>query len=101
MAFREVAPPLLVTFAPKATRRPFEFNIEKAPCGRVSSQVADKALVRCSDYRGIQLVRRLQGLGEGSKMKQRAEVAAYFGRFDEAEAIYRDMDRKVTRFLRR
>ena len=45
--------------------------------------------------------RRLQGLGEGSKMKQRAEVAAYFGRFHEAEAIYRDMDRKVTRFLRR
>ena len=24
-------------------------------------------------------------------MKQRAEVAAYFGRFDEAEAVYREV----------
>lgn len=27
-------------------------------------------------------------------MKQKAEVAAYFKRFDEAESIYRDIDRK-------
>ncbi len=27
-------------------------------------------------------------------MKQKAEVAAYFKRFDEADAIYRDIDRK-------
>ena len=27
-------------------------------------------------------------------MKQRAEVAAFFQRFDEAEAIYREIDRK-------
>lgn len=27
-------------------------------------------------------------------MKQRAEVAVYFKRFDEAESIYRDIDRK-------
>jgi WD repeat-containing protein 35 len=27
-------------------------------------------------------------------MKQKAEVAAYFKRFDEAEIIYRDIDRK-------
>lgn len=52
--------------------------------------VADKAFVRCSDYQGIQFVKRLKML-KGSadyRKKQRAEVAAYFRRFDEAESIY-------------
>jgi hypothetical protein len=31
--------------------------------------------VRCSDYRGIRLVKKLMAMGsEGSKLKQRAEV---------------------------
>ena len=55
-------------------------------------QIADKAFVRCSNYKGIQLVKRLGGLA--NKMMQRAEVAVYFGRFDEAETIFRDIDRK-------
>jgi len=80
--------------APKVDETRLWKVVAAAALNALELQVADKALVRCSDYRGIQLVRRLQGLGEGSKMKQRAEVAAYFGRFDEAEAIYRDMDRK-------
>mmetsp|Transcript_6986 Transcript_6986/g.14069 ORF Transcript_6986/g.14069 Transcript_6986/m.14069 type:complete len:1248 (+) Transcript_6986:71-3814(+) len=54
--------------------------------------VAEKAFVNIGDYPGIQYVKRLSGLGE--KMKQRAEVAAYFQRFDEAEAILREIDRK-------
>ncbi|EGB12638.1 hypothetical protein AURANDRAFT_51986 [Aureococcus anophagefferens] len=53
---------------------------------------ADKAFVRCHDYQGIQFVKRLRGLSD--RMKQRAEVAAFFGRFDEAEQIYREIDRK-------
>jgi WD repeat-containing protein 35 len=53
--------------------------------------IADKAFVRCADYQGIQFVKRLQLLDD--KAKQNAEVAAYFKRFDEAEAIYRDIDR--------
>jgi len=52
---------------------------------------ADKAFVRCRDFKGIQFVKRLQSIGD--KMKQRAEVATYFGRYDEAESIYRDIDR--------
>lgn len=28
------------------------------------------------------------------KQKQRAEIAAYYGKFDEAEAIFREIDRK-------
>lgn len=53
--------------------------------------IADKGFVRCKDYQGVQFVKRLRKLDD--KKKQRAEVAAYFRRFDEAEQIYRDMDR--------
>jgi len=53
---------------------------------------ADKAFVRCGDYQGIQFVKRLRQLKD--KMKQKAEVAVYFQRYDEAENIYRDIDRK-------
>lgn len=28
------------------------------------------------------------------KQKQRAEIAAYYGKFDEAEGIFREIDRK-------
>jgi len=54
--------------------------------------MADKAFVRCKDYQGIQYVKRLQELND--RMKQRAEVAVYFKHFDEAESIYREIDRK-------
>lgn len=53
--------------------------------------IADKGFVRCADYQGIQFVKQLQLLDD--PRKQHAEVAAYFKRFDEAETIYRDMDR--------
>lgn len=54
--------------------------------------VAEKAFVRFEDYQGIQLVKRLRMLED--RVKQRAEVAAYFQRFDEAESLYREIDRK-------
>jgi len=54
--------------------------------------VADKAFVRCSDYQGIQFVKRLKVLSD--RKKQRAEVCAYFRRFDEAESIYLTNDWK-------
>eukprot|EP00002_Diphylleia_rotans_P007172 TRINITY_DN1668_c0_g1_i5.p1 TRINITY_DN1668_c0_g1~~TRINITY_DN1668_c0_g1_i5.p1 ORF type:complete len:840 (+),score=196.96 TRINITY_DN1668_c0_g1_i5:209-2728(+) len=54
--------------------------------------MAEKAFVRCADYQGVQLVKRLKVLDD--KMKQKAEVCTYFRRFDEAESIYREMDRK-------
>lgn len=46
---------------------------------------------RCADYQGIQFVKHLQKLDD--KAKQRAEVAVYFKRFDEAEQLYHRMDR--------
>jgi len=53
---------------------------------------ADKAFVHNSDYMGVQLVKRLRLLDDVKK--QAAEVASYFGNFDEAERAYRDLDRK-------
>ena len=45
-----------------------------------------------ADYMGIQFVKRLRLLNEPKK--QAAEVAAYFSQFDEAEKIYRELDRR-------
>lgn len=53
--------------------------------------VAEKAFVRLSDYCGIRFCRRLQQVD--GRLKQKAEVKAYFGLFDDAEALYRQMDR--------
>ena len=55
--------------------------------------VAEKAFVRCQDYQGIQFVKRLKQLDK-DKTKQQAEIAAYFLRFDDAERLYREIDRK-------
>ena len=54
--------------------------------------MAEKAFVRCEDYHAIQLVRQLREMTD--KMKARAEVAVYLKRHDEAEAVYREIDRK-------
>lgn len=54
--------------------------------------MAERGFVKCGDYSGIQYVKRLQLLND--RGKQKAEVHAYFQQFDEAEALYRKLDRK-------
>ena len=54
--------------------------------------VAEKCFVRSHDYFGLQLVKQLRSMPD--KMKRRAEVELYMGRYDEAETIYREIDRK-------
>ncbi|KAF4730934.1 WD repeat domain 35, partial [Perkinsus olseni] len=55
--------------------------------------VAEKAFVRFSSYSGIQLCHRLRDLDDD--VKRRAEICAvYSQRFEEAEALYKDIDRK-------
>lgn len=54
--------------------------------------IAEKAYVRCGDYHGVQLVKQLLLMPD--KMKARAEAAVSLGKFDEAENIYREIDRK-------
>mmetsp|Transcript_1346 Transcript_1346/g.3417 ORF Transcript_1346/g.3417 Transcript_1346/m.3417 type:complete len:1179 (-) Transcript_1346:299-3835(-) len=65
--------------------------LSEAALERLELMTAEKAFVKTGDYQGIQLVKRLSQYGD--KKKQRAEVEVYFKRFDEAERIYRDMDR--------
>jgi WD repeat-containing protein 35 len=66
--------------------------LAEAALDQLDFSVAEKAFVRFEDYQGIQLVKRLRLLDD--RIKQKAEVAAYFQRFDEAEGLYREIDRK-------
>jgi WD repeat-containing protein 35 len=54
--------------------------------------MAERAFVRCGDYHGIKFVQQLRTMPD--KMKARAEVAVHLHNFDEAEGIYREIDRK-------
>jgi len=65
--------------------------VAEAALEKLDFQVADKAFVQCSDYQGIQFVKRLRILN--NKELQRAEVETYFKRFEEAEKTYREIDR--------
>lgn len=57
--------------------------------------LADRAFVQIKDFSGIQLVKRLQLLTD--KRRQKAEVAAYFKRFDEAEQLYIQVKTKINK----
>lgn len=72
-------------------RRLFRFVAETA-LEQLDLTMAEKSFVRCEEYHAIQLVRQLREMPD--KMKARAEVAVYLKRYDEAEAIYREIDRK-------
>ena len=48
---------------------------------------AESAFVRCADFAALQLLHKLNNLPEGSDLIK-AEIAAYFHKFDEAEKIY-------------
>uniref|UniRef100_A0A5F8G7Z9 WD repeat-containing protein 35 n=1 Tax=Monodelphis domestica TaxID=13616 RepID=A0A5F8G7Z9_MONDO len=66
--------------------------LAEAALQKLDLQTAEQAFVRCKDYQGIKFVKRLGNL-QSESMKQ-CEVAAYFGRFEEAERMYLDMDRR-------
>ena len=53
---------------------------------------AEKALLKCDDYQGLQLVKRLQVIDD--KSKQKAEILAYYAHYDEAEQVYKKIERK-------
>ncbi|XP_006239947.1 WD repeat-containing protein 35 isoform X1 [Rattus norvegicus] len=66
--------------------------LAEAALQKLDLYTAQQAFVRCKDYQGIKFVKRLGNL-QSESMKQ-AEVIAYFGRFEEAERMYLDMDRR-------
>ncbi|CAF0786125.1 unnamed protein product [Didymodactylos carnosus] len=78
--------------------------IEKDPHPQLWRQLAEEALnhldiktaehafVKLHDYYGLQFLRRLQQF-QGEQLK-RAEIAAFYKRYDDVETIYHDIDRK-------
>ena len=53
---------------------------------------AEGAFVRCTNYPGIQLIKRLRTIQ--NQNLQKAEISAFFGDFDDAEKLYIDADRR-------
>lgn len=81
------------TLLSKSARR----LLAEAALQKLDLKTAEQAFVRCKDYQGIEFVKRLGNL-QSEPMKQ-AEVAAYFSRFEEAERMYLDMDRRYSGFF--
>ena len=53
---------------------------------------AERALLRIDDYKTIKYIRKIQVLDD--REKQRAEMLALYGKYDEAEDVYRGIERK-------
>merc|ERR1719440_381845 len=66
--------------------------VADAALDQLNFPVAEKAFVCYGNYQGIQFVKKLRQLEDVTK--QKAEVAVYHQRFDEAESLYREIDRK-------
>lgn len=66
--------------------------ISEASLDKLNFPSAERAFVKNDDYSGIQLVERLNNMDE--KVKQKAEVACFFKKYDEAEQIFKDIDRR-------
>lgn len=66
--------------------------LAEASLYQLDFKTAESALVHSRDYKGIRFVNKLSKLPKDEMKK--AEVNAYFKRFDEAEKCYLDIDRK-------
>lgn len=66
--------------------------LAEASLKQLDLNTAENAFVRCTNYPGLQLIKRLRTIQNANL--QKAEVAAFFGRFDEAEKWYVDEDRR-------
>lgn len=92
------APGVFTPHVPSVTQPSSSLTLRRllaeAALHKLELKTAEQAFVRCKDYQGIELVKRVDKL-QSEDMKQ-AEVAAYFGRFEEAEKMYLDMDRRYT-----
>jgi WD repeat-containing protein 35 len=59
---------------------------------KLDLNTAEAAFVRCTNYKGILFIKKLRSI-QSSEI-QKAEIAAFFGDFDEAEKLYIDADRR-------
>lgn len=53
---------------------------------------AEKALIKIDDYKTLKYVKKIQQLDD--REKQKAEVLILYGKYDAAENIYRNLERK-------
>ena len=81
-----------VDFVEKNPHRRLWRLIAEASLDKLNFQIAERAFVKNEDYYGVQFIHKLVTLDD--KAKQKAEIGAYFKRYDEAEQVYRDIDRK-------
>lgn len=81
-----------VDFVEKNSHKRLWKLITEASLDKLNYGVAERAFVKNEDYSGIQLIEKLNNLDE--KVKQKAEIACFFKRYDEAEQIFKDIDRK-------
>jgi WD repeat-containing protein 35 len=66
--------------------------LAEAALEKLDFDTAYRSFVSCADYQGVQFVKKLKEFKD--RLKQQAEVAAYFKNFDEAERVYKSIDRK-------
>ncbi|EFC45890.1 hypothetical protein NAEGRDRAFT_32701 [Naegleria gruberi] len=66
--------------------------LAEAAMSELELDMAYKAYIQCGDYHGVYFVKQIKQLD--NEAKQKAEIEAYFHRLDEAEKIYRSIDRK-------
>lgn len=59
---------------------------------QLNFQECEKAFIQLNDYQGLQFLKRIQLIDD--KEKQKAEIAIYYQNYDEAEAIYKRIERK-------
>lgn len=59
---------------------------------KLDIDTAETAFVRCTNYQGIRFIKKLRSMQ--NEQIQKAEIAAFFGDFDEAEKLYIDADRR-------
>ena len=66
--------------------------VGEAALNKLELDIAQKSFVKIDDYQGLVFVNKLKKLND--QQKQKAEVAVYFKNYDEAEEIYKSIDRK-------
>lgn len=82
----------------------------EASLKKLDLETAEGAFVRCANYPGLQLIKRLRSIQNENLQKVyvrfkpidcsfayisiQAEVSAFFGAFEEAEKLYMDEDRR-------
>nr|CAD7408133.1 unnamed protein product [Timema cristinae] len=65
--------------------------LAEAALQNLDLEAAEASYVRCSDYSGIQFIKRLYNIE--SDVLKRAEINAYFKHFNDAEKLYLEADR--------